>query len=209
MFHSGSLYSHFFFSHNYYLQLTRTKMGMLQLSILLLSLHFVSLAAQDYETITGTIFVNNDFRFYVNGELIVKDPVPTAPHNAVNVTFRVVRGSKVVYAFEGIDLADDFSGLELGNRCLGNGGLRAVFSNRVVTDKSWVCSTYHYGPTNWKSCFAAQTVRNQSQQVLPNCFLDSTPSLIGCVTRVTEIPVGWTMDGFDDSRWDMLWSIQI
>ncbi|KAI6653647.1 hypothetical protein LOD99_3542 [Oopsacas minuta] len=74
----------------------------------------------------------------------------------------------------------------------------------VVTNKDWVCSTYHYGPTNWKECFGAQTVRNQSEQLIPVCKQNETQQLIGCESRQTDIPVGWTMDGFDDSRWNML-----
>ncbi len=77
-----------------------------------------------------------------------------------------------------------------------------MFSNGVMTNSSWVCTTQHYGPVNWKECFGAQTVREQSLQLLPGCLMNTTPPLPGCTSRVTERPQGWTTAGCDDSRWD-------
>ena len=154
------------------------------------------------ETITGTVYVDNDFSFYINGELIIEDPVPIIRHNAVNVSFRVPRGKNITFAIDARDWADDISGLEYDNRCVGDGGLRAMFNNGVVTNKSWVCSTYHYGPINWKDCFGAQMVRDQSYQLLPQCKQNSTPQLTGCTSRYTTLPTDWVMSGFDDSRWE-------
>ena len=77
-----------------------------------------------------------------------------------------------------------------------------IFSNGVVTNSSWVCTTHHYGPTNWKACFAGQTVRDQSFQLLPGCMENSTPQIEGCVSRITPRPEGWNEIGFDDSRWE-------
>ena len=31
--------------------------------------------SQEMETITGTVYCNNDFLFYVNGELAAEDPI--------------------------------------------------------------------------------------------------------------------------------------
>ena len=169
----------------------------------LVMLHLLATASsQEMETITGTVYCDNDFLLYVNGELVAEDPIKTGPHNAVNVSFSIQRGKDFVLAFEAIDYADAITGLEFDNRCLGSGGLRAMFSNGVVTNNSWVCSTQHYGPSNWKSCFAAQTVRNQSLQVLPGCMAESTPQLMGCVSRVTSRPDGWNQLQFDDSHWE-------
>lgn len=87
-------------------------------------LHLLSVgSAQEMETITGTIYCDNDFSFYVNGELVEEDPISVIPHNAVNVSFSVPRGKDVVFAIEGRDVADDVSGLEYGDRCVGDGGL--------------------------------------------------------------------------------------
>lgn len=45
-------------------------------------------------------------------------------------------------------------------------------------------------------------VRNQSLQLFPDCRADTTPPLVGCVTRVTPRPEGWATPKFDDSRWE-------
>ena len=46
-------------------------------------------SAQDMETVTGTIYCNNEASLYVNGQLVASDPVPGVPHNAFNVRFQV------------------------------------------------------------------------------------------------------------------------
>ena len=142
--------------------------------MLLLTLQLVACLAtvalaQKTVTITGTIFVDNNFTLYVNGREVARDPVEIIPHNAVNVTFTVPEGKDIIIAIESRDWANDTTGLEYGNRCVGDGGLRAMFSNGVVTNGSWVCLNRHYGPTNWKECVAAQMVRNQSINQ-SNCF---------------------------------------
>lgn len=175
---------------------------MLCLTMLLILQLFAMSHSQEMETITGTIYCDNDFTFYVNGELVAQDPIPTFRHNAVNVSFSIPRGKNTVFAIEARDWADDVSGLEYDDRCVGDGGLRAMFSNGVVTNSSWVCINHHYGPVNWKECVAGQTVRDQSLQLLTPCKQNSTPPLVGCTSRLTPRPKGWTEVGFDDSRWD-------
>ncbi len=155
------------------------------------------------ETIKGTIYSDNEFIFYVNGKEIARDDFPTIlGHNAMNVSFSVENGKDLVLAIEAIDWASNDTGLEFDNRCIGSGGLRAMFSNGVVTNSSWVCKTHTYGPLNWKKCFGAQTVRNQSLQLHLACLQPDTPPLVGCTTRTTPKPEGWTSLNFDDSHWE-------
>ena len=156
-------------------------------SLLLAILALQCIAAghgQEMNVVTGTIYCDNEFSLYVNGELIAEDP--TVRHNAVNVTFRVLSGEDITFAIDARDQADQTTGLEFDNRCIGDGGLRAMFSNGVVTNDQWVCTTYLYGPVNWKECFGAQTVRDVSQQLHPACINDTVPALEGCVTRSSE-----------------------
>ena len=101
-------------------------------AIALLIVHIC--AQEEDEIVTGTIYVNNNFTFYINGELIAQDPVETIPHNAFNVTFTVPKNQDVTYAITGIDLADVNTGLEFSDQCLGAGALRATFSNGVGTN---------------------------------------------------------------------------
>ena len=156
----------------------------------------------EFEIIDGTIYVNNNFTFYINGELIAKDPVETAPHNAYNVTFAVPKNQDVTYAITGIDLADVNTGLELQNRCLGSGGMRAIFSNGVGTNSSWKCWTSLYGPVNWQTCYAAVDDRNGSVKVLPLCNQEGVPPFTGCYTRSRDVPEDWNLPTFDDSNWE-------
>ena len=96
------------------------------------------------------------------------------------------------------------TGLELNDRCLGAGGFRAFFSNGVVTNSSWKCYTHHYGPVNWKRCFAAEE-RPGALKVLPACLFNvSTDEGFdsGCFSRTSPIPDGWTEPDFDDSGWE-------
>lgn len=44
---------------------------------------------QEMETVTGTIYCNNNATLYVNGKLVARDPVTVVPHNAYHVAFQV------------------------------------------------------------------------------------------------------------------------
>ena len=161
----------------------------------------VGCKALDTEVISGTIYVNNLFTLYINGKAVAEDT--NISHNAHNVSFTVERGKNITFAIDARDWAPaENGGLEFGGRCVGSGWIRAMFSNGVVTNGSWVCSTYNYGPVNWKECVAAQTVRPQSLQLIPNCTADTVPPLVGCAARVTPTPEGWANPGFDDSHWE-------
>lgn len=156
--------------------------------------------AQEMETVNGTIYSDNNFTFYVNGEFIARDPVEVIPHNAVNITFRIPKGQDVVFAITASDWSNETTGLEYANRCVGDGGLRAMFSNGVVTNSSWKCWVSLFGPVNWQDCYAAAD-RNNTLKVLPFCKQDSVPPLEGCFTRKRAVPEGWTTVRFDDKAW--------
>ena len=176
--------------------------SLLVATLVLCTAHYTTSA--DEKTITGTIYSNNNASLYVNGKLVAVDPVPIAPHNAFNVSFQVPIDQDITFAIEAIDNADDDTGLKLNNRCLGAGGLRAMFSNGVLTNSSWKCYTWHYGPVNWKQCFAAEE-RAGALKVLPACFSNVSVGEgfdSGCFTRVSPIPDGWADPNFDDGRWE-------
>ena len=158
-------------------------------------------AEEGVETVTGTFYVNNNFTFYINGELIAQDPVVTLPHNAYSVNFTIPRNQDVTYGITGIDWADVNTGLEFNDQCLGSGVLRAVFSNGVVTNSSWKCWTSLYGPVNWQTCYATDD-RNGSVKVLPLCNQQDVPPFTGCRTYSREVPQDWNLPTFDDSNWE-------
>lgn len=158
-------------------------------------------ALEDVEMVTGTIYVNNNFTFYINGELVAKDPVEIVPHNAYNVTFTIPKNKDVTYGITGIDWADANTGLEFNDQCLGSGSLRAIFSNGVETNSSWKCWTSFYGPVNWQSCYAAAD-RNNTIKVLPFCNQDGVPPFTGCFAFSREVAQDWNLPTFDDSNWE-------
>ena len=171
---------------------------------LVLFLLFMTVGSQrEQETITGTIFCNNNASLYINGKLVTTDPVVSAPHNAFNVSFQVPDGEDITFAIDARDIANDTSGLELDNRCVGTGVLRATFSNGVVTNSSWKCYTWHYGPVNWKQCIAG-TERPGPLKVFPGCFFNVSvdDEIKGCFSRQTAIPDDWMSPEFDDSGWE-------
>ena len=169
--------------------------SVLAATVTLLTVLCTTSAGHELETIKGTIYCNNNISLYINGELSAVDPVPVAPHNAFNHTFEVEAGKDITFAVEAIDIADDETGLELNDRCLGAGGFRAFFSNGVVTDSSWKCYTYHYGPVNWKQCFAAEE-RPGALKVLPYCLFNVSEDDgfdSGCFSRTSPIPESVTV----------------
>lgn len=153
------------------------------------------------ETVTRTIYCDNNFTFFVNGEKVVQDPVEISPHNAVNTTFTIVKDEPTVFAFTARDWANETTGLEYGNRCVGDGGLRAMFSNGVVTNSSWKCWTSLYGPVNWQECYASDP-RDAATKLLPLCKAREVTPLEGCYTRSREVPTDWKTLNFDASGWE-------
>ena len=141
---------------------------------------------------TGTIYADNFYVFYLNGEKIAED-ARFLPHEATRVAFANVSGS-AVYAVLARDNADPVTGLEYGDRCVGDGGLRAVFSDGTVTNADWKCKTYMYGPTNVDECF-----RNSS---VPTC--KGEPPQSGCIVEYhgyEDIKDSWYLPEFDDTDW--------
>ena len=151
------------------------------------------------KTVKGTIYANNEARFWVNGELIAEDPVPIIPINAFNVSFEIPDKGAVTFGIEGLDWADH-RGLEFDGRCVGSGVMRAIFDNGVATNSSWKCWTYNYGPVNWRPCYAVPEI-DSSLKVFPGCSMNSSPVLDDCFARILDIPEGWSTNDFDDSVW--------
>jgi hypothetical protein len=70
-----------------------------------------TLPAGTPQTITGTIYCDNYFEFWFNGQLVAKDPINFVPHNAVGVSFEWDGTSDKEYAIMCMDYASD-SGYE-------------------------------------------------------------------------------------------------
>ena len=62
-------------------------------------------------TVHGTIYADNWFKFYFNGEHIHTDPVDFTPHNAENVTFTAPVCGEWTFAIYATDYSDNITGL--------------------------------------------------------------------------------------------------
>ena len=119
---------------------------------------------RDRLTLNGAIYGDNFFDFYVNGELIQAD-TRLLPHTGFEVDVSLDPRKENVLAVLLRDNAntdlDDIpgnTGLEWGERCIGDGGFRLNLSSEdgstnIVSNSDWVCRTVHVGPVNPEQCF--------------------------------------------------------
>eukprot|EP00930_Biecheleria_cincta_P018704 TRINITY_DN14475_c0_g1_i1.p1 TRINITY_DN14475_c0_g1~~TRINITY_DN14475_c0_g1_i1.p1 ORF type:complete len:347 (+),score=29.76 TRINITY_DN14475_c0_g1_i1:51-1043(+) len=137
-------------------------------------------------TITGTIYCDNVFEFYFNGQLVKSDPITFTPHQAVSVSFTYDGTSPKTYAILCQDYASD-SGYEyIGTSSpqLGDGALIAEFSDGTVTSTSWKSYVVTHGPTA-----ASESAGCSASNLSP------------CAVADYGTPSNWFSTSFDDSSW--------
>ena len=104
-------------------------------------------------TVIGTVYCDNKFKLWVNGEEVANDPVVFTPHQAVRVAFDWDGTSSLTYAIQCEDYASE-SGYEYTGSDrpqLGDGALIAEFNDglgTVTAAESWRVYTATFGPTN-------------------------------------------------------------
>jgi hypothetical protein len=152
---------------------------------LILFLVALSTIKSETQTITATIYADNYFEFYLNGNLVKVDPLDFTPHNAVKFSFQVTKGDKRVYAIKASDFATE-SGYEytLNNPQIGDGGLRIAMTDGTVSSTEWKCFVTSYGPTDESNAAGC-----------------SATNLSVCKLRTAAEPDGWKLLNFDDSKW--------
>lgn len=87
------------------------------------------------KTITGTVYCDNAFTLWVNGQKVATDPIDFTPHQAVQFAFGWDGISNITYAIQCEDFASD-SGYEYigsGRPKLGDGALIATFDDGLGT----------------------------------------------------------------------------
>lgn len=141
------------------------------------------------KTIVGTVYCDNKFTLWVNGQKVAEDPVEFTPHQAVRVAFEWNGTTSITYAIQCEDYASD-SGYEyIGSARpqLGDGALIAEFGDGLgtVTAASWRVYTATFGPTD--------------DSLLAGC---SANDLSKCAVEDRGTPEGWTEPNFDDSKWE-------
>ena len=129
--------------------------------------------------ITAWLYADNYVELYINGRLIVKDPIVFTPHNVVVTKFRATYPMTIAVLLK--DFAHPKTGLEYNHTRIGDGGFVARFSNGAVTDGSWRCFLVSRGPVD-RSC-----LRNDPANT--------------CRVATGAIPKVWTDPRFDDRRW--------
>eukprot|EP00283_Hemiselmis_rufescens_P008605 CAMPEP_0173418626 /NCGR_PEP_ID=MMETSP1357-20121228/717_1 /TAXON_ID=77926 /ORGANISM="Hemiselmis rufescens, Strain PCC563" /LENGTH=294 /DNA_ID=CAMNT_0014381143 /DNA_START=117 /DNA_END=1001 /DNA_ORIENTATION=- len=156
------------------------------LSPLLVLLFSSLLSFAAAETITGTIYCDNQFTFYFNGVLVKQDPISFTPHNAVKVSFDWDGTWPKVYAIACQDFATSsgYEYTETSNPQLGDGALIASFSDGTKTTTSWKAFVSKSGPT--------------PASVSAGC---SATSLDKCAVSDVGDPADWYAKTFDASGW--------
>lgn len=155
----------------------------------MLALTFVSSSAFAQEiTVQAQVWADNWFEMYVDGEVVMTDPVPVTTERSFNAeVFSFETELPAQFAFHIMDYKEDDSGYEyIGNRRqqMGDGGFLAEFRNDsgeliAVTDNDWTCKVIHQAPLD------------------TGCASDTST----CRANILPMPVGWAEANFDDSDW--------
>ena len=126
------------------------------------------------DTVKATIYADNWFKLYLNGNLVAVDSISFIPHNVVSVD--ILPDYPMTIAVMAKDNADPETGLEYDNTNLGDGGFILKFGDGTVTNASWKAKNFFHGPING--------------------------DLQNPKTRHEAIPANWFAVDFDDSAWE-------
>jgi len=151
-------------------------------------------------TVTGTIYADNWFKFWFNGELIHTDPYDFTPHNAEYVTFEAPVCGKWSFAIYATDYSDNVTGMEYDGNCIGDGGMKAMFSDGTVTSSDWSYKTIQYGPTNPADCLYGGEDWNETYYFTPPiCKYNNDSDYVGdeCTVDYYDYDEDWTLKNFD------------
>lgn len=127
------------------------------------------------DTIKASIYADNWFMLYINGELVAVDSIKFIPHNVISVD--ILPSYPMTIAVMARDNADPKTGMEYANTNIGDAGFVLKFGDGTVTNGKWKAKRYSWGPIN-------RDTRNPRVENLP-------------------IPEDWYAINFDDSNWDL------
>ncbi|MDX2060924.1 MAG: hypothetical protein SFV24_24145 [Gemmatimonadales bacterium] len=125
------------------------------------------------DTIKATIYADNWFSLYVNGELVAVDSISFLPHNVVEVD--LLPSYPMTIAVMARDNADPETGMEYANTNIGDGGFILKLGDGTVTDARWKAKAFSRGPIGGDT----QKPRVEDE----------------------PIPADWFEPSFDDSAW--------
>lgn len=125
------------------------------------------------DTIRATVYADNTFSLFVNGELVAVDSIAFIPHNVISVD--ILPAYPMTIAVMAKDNADPKTGMEYANTNIGDAGFILRFGDGTVTNASWKAKCFSHGPVNGDT-------KNPRVETRP-------------------IPEDWAAAGFDDSDW--------
>ena len=125
------------------------------------------------DTVKATIYADNTFSLYVNGELVAVDSIAFIPHNVISVD--ILPAYPMTIAVMAKDNADPKTGMEYANTNIGDAGFILKFGDGTVTNGSWKAKCFFHGPVNGDT-------RNPRVETSP-------------------IPDNWFATDFDDRNW--------
>jgi len=125
------------------------------------------------DTIRASIYADNSFELYVNGELVAVDSIRFIPHNVISVD--ILPRYPMTIAVRARDNADPQTGMEYANTNIGDGGFILKFGDGTVTNRSWKAKCFSRGPVGGDTT---------------NPRVETTP-----------LPADWFAVDFDDSDW--------
>ncbi|MEM6364318.1 MAG: hypothetical protein AAF745_07820 [Planctomycetota bacterium] len=125
------------------------------------------------DTIKATVYADNSFRLYINGELVAVDSIAFVPHNVISVD--ILPAYPMTIAAMGIDNADPKTGMEYADTNIGDGGFILKLGDGTVSNASWKAKRISWGPIDGDT---------------------SNPRI-----KDTPLPKDWFTIGFDDSAW--------
>lgn len=125
------------------------------------------------DAIRATVYADNSFKLYINGELVAVDSIAFVPHNVVSVD--ILPAYPMTIAVMAVDNADPKSGMEYANTNIGDGGFIMKLGDGTVTNATWKAKKISWGPIGRDT---------ESPRV------ESVPA-----------PDNWFAVDFDDSHW--------
>lgn len=125
------------------------------------------------DTVRATVYADNSFQLFINGELVAVDSIAFVPHNVVEVD--ILPAYPMTLAVMAMDNADPLTGMEYANTSIGDGGFILTLGDGTVTDGSWKAKRIAWGPLGGDT-------QNPRVERVP-------------------LPDGWSDEGFDDSEW--------
>lgn len=125
------------------------------------------------DTIRASVYADNSFELYVNGELVAVDSIRFIPHNVITVD--ILPKYPMTIAVLARDNADPQTGMEYANTNIGDGGFILKFGDGTVTNGFWKAKCFSRGPVGGDTT---------------NPQVEATP-----------LPADWFAMDFDDGGW--------